>query len=127
MVSFPFVAILDNVTDEQAGLWLRGFERFVREARLGGWSRNGFGEFAFADGRIAVFEDGEMLFNDPYNPGEFDQSGAADEDTFRFTAVCAWLAAAKEQKGVDIDFLMRLPAVKEKKRRQNSYPGSICR
>lgn len=105
-VSFPFVVELEEVSDEQAGLYFRGLENFLKQERLGGMGRNGFGEFVLEDGKITVLEDGEMSSTENFDA----------EDGFRMQAIAAWLDVAGSQKAADINELMRLPAAKDSKK-----------
>lgn len=102
---FPVVFELKDVTDEQAGLWFRGFQSFCEEECLGGITRNGFGEFVMQHGRVSVFEDGEMVVNE----------ALGEEDGFRMQAIEKWVSIADQQKADEIDFLMRLPKPKKEK------------
>ena len=104
-VAFPVVFELDDVSLEQAGLWFRGFGAFVREERLGGLGRNGFGEFVIRNGRVAVFEDGELASTEDL----------LDEGGYRMKAITAWTDAAEKQEAAEIEWLMRLPAEKKAK------------
>lgn len=106
-VAFPFIAVLDDVTDAQAGLWFRGLERFCQNETIGGWSRNGFGVFSFENGRVSVLDNGELVETHAYSP-----SNAADpsaEDSYRTRTVSAWLDAAETITAEEINQLMRLP------------------
>lgn len=109
--SFPFVAVLEDPTDAQVGLWLSGFERFVQNESIGGWSRNGFGNFIFEDGRIAVVEDGNITVEN-YSPSNPDNS---DPESFRMKSVLAWVDAAESVEAEEIEWLMRLPEDQPKK------------
>ena len=105
-VSFPLVFVLDDISDEQAGLWFRGFDAFCKEERLGGLSRNGFGEFHIQHGRVAVFVDGELESSEDL----------ADESGFRVKAIESWLNVAEKQEAAEIEWLMRLPPPKKDKK-----------
>lgn len=96
---FPLVFELNDVSDAQAGLWLRGFEAFCREERLGGMGRNGFGEFAIEHARISIFEDGELSLSEPLG----------SDDGFRVHAIEQWESIADQQTAAEIEYLMRLP------------------
>lgn len=111
-VSFPFVAKLHKLTDVQAGLWIRGFERFVKNVSLGGWSRCGFGDFVFTDGRISIFEDDELVSCETFDPSSKEEN----EDSFRAKTAAAWASESEKLVGGDLNFLMRLPAEKKDKK-----------
>ena len=110
--AFPFVAIMENPTDAQAGLWFRGFERFCREDALGGWSRNGFGEFLFEEGMITVIEDDEIVSSQPYNPNRLQ---GVEDGTFHKEAVLAWAEASRHVTGEEINKLLKLGETKKEK------------
>lgn len=105
-VSFPVVFVLNDVTDAQAGLWFRGFEAFCNDEALGGCVRNGWGEFRIQNAKVAVFEDDQLTGSEDLG----------DEDGFRIKAISAWLDVAEKQESAEIDWLMRLPAEKTKKK-----------
>lgn len=108
-VSFPFVAVLNEPTDAQVGLWLRGFERFCQNESIGGWTRNGFGNFTFEEGRIAVMDDDGGIEAERYNPADPE----TEEGSYRTTAVTAWADSAENITADEIKWLMRLPAEKQ--------------
>ena len=110
-VYFPMVFELD-VNDAQMGLFLASLDRFAQKERLGGHSRNGFGNFSLTD-VVATDMDGQILAD-----GLFANSRLKLDNDFVKPYLKAWVAAAKEIDARELDRLFAPPLEESKAKRQ---------
>lgn len=105
-VSFPMTFELD-VTDEQLGLYMLSLDRYAATERIGGASRNGFGQFVMENVVLVDVETGEVHKN-LFIGGRLDR----DEDGVAYPFLQAWDAASQSLSADRLNYLMRPPADK---------------
>ena len=108
-ITFPLSFELLDVDEAQLGLFLASLDRFADIERMGGYSRNGFGQLAFND---VVLEDGEgrILEKNLFMDSRLNR---ASEHAAR--ALQAWADAAKDLDAADLDRLFAPPVDKVEK------------
>ena len=105
-VVFPVTFELD-VSDAQMGLFLAALDSFARTERLGGYTRNGFGQFSLDD----------VVLVDPMGQvsrGLFKESGLNQGNLHVQQFGAAWLGASQELSAAALDEFFRLPTEKPK-------------
>lgn len=103
-ISFPVTFELD-VTEAQLGLFLLALDRFATQDRLGGWSRNGFGQFVMQKVVLVDAQAGQEADKELFQNGKLDRS----EDGTAYPYLQAFFAAANEMSAERLDYLMRPP------------------
>jgi CRISPR type IV-associated protein Csf2 len=99
---FDLVFELDVANEAQVGLFLAALDNFAAEERLGGQSRNGFGQFILQDCML-IPEDEAGIWGgtDPiqlFDNGRLNKGLPMVEDALK-----AWGTAAGEMKAADLD------------------------
>lgn len=107
-ISFPMNFELD-VTDAQLGLFLLALDRFAGQDRLGGWSRNGFGQFVLQKVVLVDAQTGETVTGELFRDDRLDRS----EDGAAYPFIAEYFKAAQDLSAERLDYLMRPPVVKE--------------
>lgn len=108
-VTFPLSFEL-NVNEAQLGLFLLTLDSFAATERLGGHSRNGFGQFSLDDVVIESLDDKESF------TGVFNESKLQPDHQFVARMLGAWTTAADSINADDLNRLLAPPPEEETKR-----------
>lgn len=106
-VYFPMSFDL-NVNDAQLGLFLMALDSFAATERLGGHARNGMGQFSLSD--VVLTDDDNNIVADNL----FANNRLRQDDPVVQEALKAWMVAAEQLNGPDLDRLFA-PPVEEAK------------
>lgn len=99
---FDLVFELDVASEAQVGLFLAALDNFAAEERLGGQSRNGFGQFILQDCML-VPEDEAKIWGGT-DPIQIFDNGRLDKGLPVVSAALkAWAQAAGELKAAELD------------------------
>lgn len=97
-----------DVSNAQMGLFFESLDSFTREVRLGGHSRNGFGQFSLND-MVLIDENGEQ-FDGLFNNGSLIRDHDLISEFLK-----AWASVAETLEAADIDKIIAEPEKKKSK------------
>lgn len=114
-VIFDLTFELDLDNPAQLGLFLQSFDNFVANERLGGYSRNGFGQFEIKNMVMEVL-DNDSFFNGQTTIPVFENGRLNTSNPVVASALDKWAEAAKNLSAAELDRDYGLSGIKEDKK-----------